>query len=53
MSWDLETVATSFLQAYAAVYGRAPRNECDRIDRCAYDEACPFFEDCKLTDYSE
>lgn len=53
MGWDAETVATSFLLAYSAVYGRAPKNDCDRQDRCVYDPACPFFDDCELTDYTE
>ena len=53
MSWDTEDLAQAFLLAYAEVLGRAPRNKCEALGRCVYDEACPLVEDCMPSEYVE
>lgn len=53
MSWDAETVAQAFLEAYSAVYGTKPRHKCEALGRCVYDERCPLIEDCMPSEYAE
>lgn len=54
MTEDAEVVADAFLQSYAAVYGTvAPRHRCDQRGRCVYDERCPLFLHCDVSDYEE
>lgn len=56
MGYDVENVEAlfrAFVDSYHAVYGRAPRNKCEELGRCVYDEACPFVEDCMPSEYVE
>lgn len=48
-----EALFRAFCESYAAVYGNQLRNDCERHDRCVYDHACPLFESCTPTEYSE